>query len=238
MSSGSEAETRTFSSDEPEVAYRPISSMAVVSFILAVLSGLAFATPIFWFIPVIGLIVSAMTSSRLEQARREYAGQVLAKAAVAISLCCLVAAPTQHLLTRLIITREARQQLGDRYIDLLLTNRAKEAFVLTLPPPNRAGRESNPDELIVRAGQGYREFLNGDPWRILGNQLAETQVTFLGVGAYGYAEGYYVVALLYEIDVAGSVYDVAVIAKGGEAPQGEWAGRQWYVQQARFILKN
>lgn len=238
MSSGPEAEARMYSSEEPEIAYRPIATMAVVSFIFALFSGLAFASPYFWVIPPIALIISAMTSTRLEQAKQEYAGQVLTKASVAISLCCLVAAPTQHLLTRFIITREARHQLGDRFLDLILANRTKEAFVLTLAPPNRAGREGNPDELIVRSDRSYREFVNEDLHRLLVNRLAETQVTFLGVDGYGFTEGYYLVGLRYELAVADKTYDVLILAKGGEATQGEWEGRQWYVYQSRIGLKS
>lgn len=232
MSSGPEAETRSFSSLEPEAAYRPISQMAVVSFVFAILSLLAFAWPVFWVLPVIALIVSVMTSNNLEQARREYAGQLLAKAAVAISLCALVAAPTQFLLTRTIITREARRQLGDRFLDLILANRPKEAFTYTLPPTSR-GASSNPDELIVRASERYREFLNQDAWNRFANKLADAQVTFMGTTGYGYSEGYYVVGLQYRIAMDDKVYNVGMIAKGGEALQGEWAGRQWFVDTCR-----
>ena len=215
------------SSREPEVSYRPIAQMAVVSFVVGVLSLLAFASPLFWVLPLIGLVVAGLTSRRLERARREYAGQLLAKTAVFLALIAAVGAPTRFTIEWFILTREAKAQ-ANQLLDFVLAGRIKEAFYQSTSPLNRASAKDSLDQLIVRAGDTYREFLDGELVKTFNRQGKEAQVTCLGATGYGSEQGFTVVVLSYRIALPERTYNVGIVMKGGIARSNEWQGRQWY----------
>lgn len=215
---------------EPDGVYRPISAMAVLSLVLGTLSLLAFVAPVFWFLPVITLLIAAITSRGLEQARREYAGQLLAQFGIVLSLISLVGAPTRYYTQKVIITNEA-QQVADVFLDLILADRVKEAFVHTVFPSERAGMEQQPDNLIVRQGNKYRTFVNeNNVVSTLVGKLAEAQVTKVGPVLYGYERGFFEVFIKYIVALPEKEWDVVVKLRGGEAGGREWEGRQWYVE--------
>ncbi len=77
--------SQSFSESEPiltpasiEGSYRPLSKAAVATFVIGLFSILAFSTPYFWFIPIVGLLFGALTIWRIEPLRQELAGHMLA----------------------------------------------------------------------------------------------------------------------------------------------------------------
>lgn len=222
------------STPDPVAAYRPVSAMAVICFVLSLFSPLAFAHPWFWGIPPFVFLISLFVSRGLERAKEEYAGQLLAKAAIFLSLISGVGSVTRYTIERTILTREARQ-VANEYLDDILTNRLKQAFALTLPPFRRANMETDYDQLIVRNGDNYRKFLVNRDVELLAGVAAETEVTFVETGLYDYDKGFTQVGLEYrlKIDDKGT-YKLGMLVSGGVSSEGEWSGRQWYVSPPRI----
>lgn len=228
MGAGTERE-RILSSPDPEIAYRPIAAMAVVSLVLGVLSLLAFVHPILWLIPPLALVVAIRTSMQLEIASREYAGQVLAKIAILVALVAGIGSATRYFTQWAILIVQARSY-SDTLIDEVLTNRIVESFYLTSPPQKRVGMEAALDQLLIRSGSGYREYTKSDIVKTLGGKGREAQVTYLGFGNYGFDGGFVFVDVLYRISIEALRYDVRILARGAVAERGEWSGRQWYAE--------
>ncbi|QDU63782.1 hypothetical protein Pan216_46630 [Planctomycetes bacterium Pan216] len=226
-----------FSSREPEEQYRPIAPMAVVSLGLGILSILAFGGPAFWFLPAIAFIISGITSYRLERAKHEYAGQVLAKAGLLISLIAGAGAVTQHYVRWGILRSEALEE-ANNFLDDLLTNRAPDAFFLTNPPISRVGLEGSPEDLISRNKQAYRDFLRKPIVKELGGKLDQTQVTLLETVPVGQERGYDVIFVRYALEVGDNVLECSLQLQGSVAYSGEWSGRQWYVSATHLVPKS
>lgn len=232
MTSGSGAPPAPgFTSEETEI-YRPISQMAVFSMVLGVLSFLAFSSWYFWPIPVAALVVACQTSFRLERARREYAGQFLAKAAIVLSLIAGIGSVTHHYTQRVLIEREAHQ-FANEYLDLVLLNKIKDAYVMSIHPLQRSGLEDSPDQMIIRGGDAYRDYVKGDPVILdLSGKGAEAQVTFDRIMGYGYDEGHFYVDMVYEIQLGDETKQVHLRVRGATAVGGEWQGRKWHVMDS------
>lgn len=220
------------SSREPEVSFRPVSTLAVISVVVSLSSWSAFASPWLWGAPVVALLVSVYSIWTLERARREYAGQLLAKLAAALALAAAIGAPTRYGIERLLIVQEAHV-VANTYLDLILANRPKEAFVWLLEPISRAGMEDQVDQLIVRAANQYRGFLESQEYTHLGGRGAVAQVTSLPHDRYSYFTGYYQVYMPYvvHLDDTNTDVDVGIWLRGGTAPDEEWEGRQWFITQ-------
>src|SRR4051812_22500730 len=104
MSSERPLPTGVFSeSDDPALIYKPISAMAVISLLLGLGALGAFFSWGLWLVPPIALIVAGMTSRRLEQARDEYAGQVLAKFGLLLAVISIAGAPTIYFTKRFLL---------------------------------------------------------------------------------------------------------------------------------------
>lgn len=203
--------------------------MAVICFCLSLLTPFAFAHYYFWVLPAFVLPLSIWTSVRIERARAEYAGQLLAKMAIVISLASGIGAGTKYAIEWTILTREARREC-DRFLDLVLANRLKQAFVMTLPPHRRADMENDVDQLIQRNSDAHRKFLMSPIVEHFAGKAADVQVTFRSFGGFVYDKGFHVVGLHYHFTLDDKqVYRVGIAAQGGVAPAGEWQGRQWYV---------
>lgn len=235
MSTGASTGKRPgISTPDPVAAYRPVSAMAVICFILSLFTPLAFAHPWFWGLPPFIFVISLLVSRGLERAKQEYAGQLLAKAAIFLSLISGIGSVTRYTIERTILTREAHQ-VANEYLDDILTNRLRQAFSLTLPPFRRANMETDYDQLIVRNGDTYRKFLASRDVEQLAGAAAKTEVTFVGAGFYGYEKGFNQIGLEYrlKIDDQGT-FKLGILVSGGVSSEGEWSGRQWYVSPPRI----
>jgi len=80
---------------EDQLQYRAISSAAVASVILGLLSFLACLDWMWIFIPVMGIVVGLFAVARISRRRDEFTGTGVAKLGVALSMILLVAGPTR-----------------------------------------------------------------------------------------------------------------------------------------------
>lgn len=237
-------------------AYRPVATLAVVSLIGGLASFLAFLHPYFWVLPPVALLIAARTSQQLEKARLEYAGQLLAKIAILLALIAGIGSVTRYLTTWLLLTREARA-MANSFLDEVLVGEYKQAFVLTRPPLERAGLEGQPDQVIMRSGEHYRNFLTEPLITTFAGKLADTQVTYVEVKGYGEAGGYHTAQVVYRLTLDTpqkpaappaeddgipsatadrQVYEVTIYLKGATAQNAEWEGRQWFVSGSPLRL--
>lgn len=225
-----------FSMVEPEVQYRPISGMAVVCMVLALLSILAFASRLFWIFPLVTVVLSGITAWNLERAKQEYAGQLLAQGALLLGLICGLSSVTRWHLEWIVYGREARI-FCDQYMDAILTNQFDEVFNLRLPPPARFSGETL-DALKTRYVQRQRDMVDAPEVLVFSGKLADAQVYSSGpVYDLIFTEGYYAIACDYEIELENRAYTIRVITRGARASKGEWEGRAWYIYNADVRLK-
>lgn len=220
---------------EPQAVYRPVSTLAVVSLTLGILSLLAFTHLYFLAIPLFALPLGGWTAYQLHRARGEYAGVMLAQTGVFLSTVALFGSVTKSTIEWVIVTREARQ-FSDQFLDQILAFNAKQAYLLKVSPVTRPADPTPAavDELIVRNGTNYRGFLSDPLFATLAGKAAEAQVTYLGVGGFAYQSSFYEVGLAYRIDVDGQLYDVRLLAKGSSEVSPERRGRQWYIDEMQI----
>lgn len=235
MTAETELPSRPLSFQEPEALYRPIAQVAVIAMVFSLLSLLAFAHLYFWAIPPFALVFSLWSSRWVEKARREYAGQLLAKGALFLSVLSLFGAPTKYFTERVLFTREAKA-FCDQYLDRILEHDLIMGFVSTVAPwqAPRQMDQASLDSFISRSTQAYRRFTNSAPVEILKGKLNETQVTYLGAPGFGFNKGFYYVALQYRFDVDGQLFEGTFLAKGNTAVDNEWKGRKWYISDANL----
>jgi hypothetical protein len=234
MSTPSPLPSGAFSeSDDPALTYKPISAMAVVSIVLGVLSLGAFFSMVLWVVPPIAIIVAALTSRRLEDAREEYAGQFIAKMGLFFAVIALAGAPTIYYTKRYILGRESRA-IADQFVDLILEHKIKNAFFYSVRPDMQAAANGDVDRLLDRAGkERYDQFLNNYSLSLLGGRGADAQVTHTGflyagadMGVERVVHSYRVT--LYKGEEVTGVFTLATILSGGVG--SEWQGRKWFVE--------
>lgn len=225
------APNRGWTADD-ELAYRPISVMAVISILFGAASVLAFVSKEFWVLPVLGFVISIVTSRTLERAKREYAGQFLAKAGILLSLLFGVGAITKDFTRKLILANQARE-FTNRYLDLLLENRVKESFVLAVEPYFRHGRESMTDQLIQQYSPKYRAHLANEIVQLLKGKGEVAQIVYHGTTLSIREQGFDLVGMLYVAKIDDRDYEVRILAKSAISPTGDWEGRMWWVDGGR-----
>ena len=148
------------SARKEEFVYRPVSLMAVLSLVASLFSLFSFVSMFVIPIAFIFLIASIITYVRLERARNEYAGQLLAGLAIFISLIGTLGAGTVHAVTFFALSAEARQQ-ADEYLQALLSDKLEDAFRMRMDPQSRASVGDDINDLVKTYNKKLREIQNG-----------------------------------------------------------------------------
>ena len=80
---------------EADVArYRPFCGLAIVGLLVGLLSALAILDPLLWFLPVLGVVLSAVALRRVAAADPPLVGRTAAVAGLGLSVAFAVAGPT------------------------------------------------------------------------------------------------------------------------------------------------
>jgi hypothetical protein len=122
--------------DDEEVAYRPVSVLAVVGAALAGVSLLALVTPWLAPAPVVATVVSLVAARRIEKDPTSQSGWGIAAAALAVSLLALGAVAVKQPFTKHLHAEDAAK-VTDRFIERLAEKDYAGAFELTLPLSER-----------------------------------------------------------------------------------------------------
>ncbi len=119
-----------FSSREADAElaqYRPLCALAVVAVLIGVLSVAAIFSPMFWFLPVAGIVLAAVSLRRIAASEPPLLGRGAALAGLGLSLAFAVAAPTDFLYYRWDLRQEARQY-GQLFFHYLADDKPELAF--------------------------------------------------------------------------------------------------------------
>jgi hypothetical protein len=135
----SEANSSTIATPNELGAYRSISTLAVLSFILGLLSLLSFAPSMFFVFtfPPVAIILGLLAVRQIRAAPEVYTGIRLAKLGVALGLVCgVVSVGTKYINT----TRIGNHGhiVADRFVNKLKAGDTAGAFWLKIPREGRA----------------------------------------------------------------------------------------------------
>ncbi|MGA2034773.1 MAG: hypothetical protein ABSG68_21195 [Thermoguttaceae bacterium] len=176
---------RAFDPHEAEAhGYRALSGLAVGALLFALLSPAAMISPILWALPATALVLAAWALRRIAKSERALAGRNFALWALVPALVFAAAAPTETLVYRCLIHRQARQVAG-LWFEALANGEPQKAHQLVLDPRSRETRED-------KLWEFYRE---GPHWRReLQNYAADPLVrTLLALGHNARSRFYQVV---------------------------------------------
>lgn len=225
------------SAERTEFVYRPIHGMAVLSIVLALASLVSFLNYYLLAPAVLILIVSIWTTVKLDRAKSEYQGQLLAKLAVFVSLTSTLGAGTAHVISYMVITSSARNW-AEQYLNAVLDDELERAFFMTLMPHDRQAFDNDPGKAAAAFNPKYQEFKTDDVVRFLrtlGSQ--EATIECLKTTAFGRLENLDLVGLLFRVrlnDSEKTTFLVELNVHGGV--HSAWAGRQWYMTPNNRIL--
>jgi hypothetical protein len=122
--------------DDAELAaYRALSAQAVVGLLFGLLAPLALVDPLLWWIPMLGVLLSALAIRRIKR-NDSLTGRKMATAGLVLSLLFGAAAPSDWLLYRRIVRNEARQ-FSWLWFEFLKQDEPQKAHQLTLAPAVR-----------------------------------------------------------------------------------------------------
>jgi hypothetical protein len=145
------------------VEYRTISPLAVVAFVLSLLTPVAFLSSVLLLFPLIVVLVSGIALWRIKSRAPVFLGKKLAGFALFLSLAVAVAAPCDWFVYRMILRREARA-FGELFIDYVRRGEPQKAYQLTLAPGLRRSLDNVPLEEFSEksARRALETFLGGD----------------------------------------------------------------------------
>jgi len=122
---------------EADVArYRPFCGLAIVGLVVGWLSALAILDPLLWFLPVLGVVLSAIALRRIAASDPPLVGRTAAVAGLGLSVAFAVAAPTDFYYSRWTLRQEARE-FGLQWFQLLANDEPEKACQLYESPASR-----------------------------------------------------------------------------------------------------
>jgi len=132
------------------VEYRAISATAIVGIVLAVVSVITFAHPVFWIVPVVAVVVCLVALWQIARHAPELIGRRAAIIGLALSIVLGIAAPTRHFILVVRSRFEARQ-LALFWLNAVRQHDLKQAveFMRDVSVQKLSGEE---DEVIEREG--------------------------------------------------------------------------------------
>lgn len=161
-------------SEEALRDYRSVSVLAVIAFVAALASPLAWIHPLLAILPWVSIALGAWALWRL-RSHAELSGGGLAKAAVAIALVSAIGPPVRDQVYMLLVKGEARD-FGAEWFAHLAADQPQLAHQLTYDPWSRVPPGSD-------VWAWYRE--NQDEGRALGAYVNEPLIrSLLGLGRH------------------------------------------------------
>jgi hypothetical protein len=124
------------STDDEFPGYRPVSSLAVTSFLLSLASILVFTHLAWSFIPVLAFVCSVLALRRIAALQNGLVGRRFALAGLVLSLSFGLMAPTYKYVSILQIRAEARR-FARQWFDDLAKREPDRAFLSQMPASSR-----------------------------------------------------------------------------------------------------
>jgi hypothetical protein len=122
---------------DPELAeYRPVNGWAVAALVLGFVAALAFAHPLLWWVPLVGVAVAIVALVRIRRSDVPTVGRKAAIIGLVFSLAIATAAPTRYL-TRNYWLASRAEELADQWFARLRDGQTQQAFDLMFHVPPR-----------------------------------------------------------------------------------------------------
>lgn len=138
--------------EEDLSGYRSVSATAVGGLILGLLSSLAFSHPLYWALPIVGVLVNIMALRRIAHHAPLLFGKRAALLGLSLSLCFGLAAPSRAGIETWYYHTQARQ-FTMRWFTLLMRREPERALQMTV---GKRMRLPTDDSLWARyAGSSY-----------------------------------------------------------------------------------
>ena len=114
-----------------ELPYRSVSSLAVLSLVLGLLSVTALTSPGAWLVPLPAALCAVWALHRIRQRPDELLGRKAALAGLALALSFGCWAPARYFTDRWLINRQAsRRRLLSKYSSLMLGQPTRSPLIL------------------------------------------------------------------------------------------------------------
>jgi hypothetical protein len=206
------------------LAYRPLSTLAVTGFAIGIVSPVAFLSALLAPVGIMAFLVSLMAFRKLKRERNSLAGINFAVAGLLVSGATVASAVTLHIFDSISIRREVLSHT-DRYIDMLLSNRIREAFVATVDPISSAGQSL--DQAVWANRQDYQFFRSQPDVSLLKGQAPRAQVVAKWVDSVEYRLNVPFAVVKYTVYLGGTVHEVALTVRNN--PSTLQGAHNWFI---------
>ncbi len=232
--------------------YRPLSGIAVASFILAVVYALLMGVvavvamtkgiPLFmavWtlVIPIAGVTLAYIARRQIRTSGGIRGGMALTKWATWLCIIFGLGYFAYYVGTRMAVTWQA-EQYTDRWIDALKKGDVNRGFLETLAPLKRKSeRVADLERYTIPVGRNPGPlviFRQLEMVRTLAEWRDQAHVTRLGVKNWEYEKGAYVVTQSYRIKTPAAEGDYDVAVQSAEGPEHD--GRQWQIMRDSLLF--
>ena len=129
MSAGSTLETKFHDADDGTIQYRALSGFAVAALLLGIASSVALASPLLWFVPVLGCAAAGLALRSINRNPTQLTGRALAVAGLALSVLFGAAAPAR-LLSRNMLLESHAKEFAARWFEFLAAGDVRRAHQL------------------------------------------------------------------------------------------------------------
>lgn len=145
--------------------YQAISRLALLALALGLLSALALAHPVLWFVPLSALATAMFALTSIAGDPQNLTGRKFALTGLALALFLGTLAPTQRAAQRVLIARNARE-FSEHWLDLIRRGEFYEAHQWMQPTLYRLTADADLAEhykMDADAKAGLEEFLSEEP---------------------------------------------------------------------------
>jgi hypothetical protein len=215
--------------------YQAVCGWSIAAFALGFLSISAFAAPVLWAVPLLGIVCAAVAMWRINRSRGELIGWNLALLGLILAIIFGVAAPTRTV-TRWIWLKQRSEVFAAEFIRLLQENQPYAAHELTLP---LGQRQKTPDTIAAayaadqKLSDRYNGFLKQDPVKTLLAHGADVKVEPLAATMLEAREGSDNIGIRYRMsypnDGQTESFESAIVVERLTDENGE---ERWMIQRS------
>jgi len=232
--SGANSPSMRVASDDDLGLYRSLSTPAVISLILGLLSLLSFApTNLFlWIIPPAAIVTGLIALRQITSAPDVWTGVRLAQLGIALAVVCAAGAVGERYYNSSRIARHGKA-VADRFMDKLKAGEIESAFWLTMSREGRREAENLkmdnlPEQLLERYGT-FREEVEGHVKALASGEIT---VEFEGVEETARDHGTEYASVVYTVHSPRGTNRILIVATSLRMNDAQEPS--WYVREHRF----